>query len=46
MNLHLLLLVQPEAVDLRVPGEPGQGLPALGVELRLVERQTLDNNSL
>ena len=34
--VNLLLLLQPQAVQLRVPGEPGQGLPASSVVLRLV----------
>ena len=46
MNLHLFLLVESEAVDLGVSGEPSQRFPTLGIELRLVERQTLDNDSL
>ena len=43
MNLRLL---QPEGVDLRVPGESGQRFPAPGVILGLVERQTLHDDRL
>ena len=43
MNLRLL---QPEVVDLRVPGEPGQRFPGPGIILWLVERQTLHDDGL
>lgn len=43
VNLGLL---QPEVVDLRVPGQSGQGFPPPGVILWLVERQTLHDDCL